>query len=102
MLDLLRNFDPLDLVLILAISLVAGLMLRRWYALAWSVMAAMLADFTLPLAYHLVTGNGWDLSWALAGQRFTDNEGGMLIWRTAAYFAVIAAVFAIKTAWRRR
>lgn len=102
MIDLLRTFDTLDLVLIGAISLFTGLMLRRWYALAWAVMAALAADFALPLLYNLVTGDGWDLAWARAAGRFVNNQGGMLIWRTAAYFAIIAVVFAIKAAWKRR
>lgn len=102
MLDLLRRFGTLDLILILAISLFAGLLLRRWYGLAWIVLGALFADFAVPLLYFLATGDGWDLAWASASQRFIDSSGGMLIWRTAAYFALIGAVFAVKTAWRRR
>lgn len=102
MLELLNNFSTLDLVLIAVISLIASMMLRRWYALAWIVMVALAADFALPLLYVLATGAGWDASWDSATARFVHKDGGILILRTAAYFALIGAVFGIKVAWRKR
>lgn len=102
MLDLLRNFSTLDMALIAPISLMSGLLLRRWYALAWAVMAALAADFALPFLYYLVTGDGLDNSWGRAAARFVDNDGGLLILRTAVYFAAIALVFGIKSAWKKR
>mgnify|MGYP000268303373 CR=1 FL=1 len=102
MLGLISNFGTLDVALIAAISLFAGLALRRWYALAWMVMAALVADFALPLIYWLISGDSWSLAWDSASRRFIDSSGGMLIWRTAFYFAAISAVFAIKLAWSRR
>jgi hypothetical protein len=102
MLDYLRNFSALDFALIVLIALFGGLLLRRWQALAWMVMAALAADFALPFAYYLLAGDGFDLAWARASRRFVDNEGGMLIWRTAAYFAIIGAIFGGKTAWGKR
>ncbi len=102
MLDVLRNFDALDFVLIGAISLFAGLMLRRWHALAWMVMAALTADYALPLLYFLAGGDGWARASASASARFLNSEGVMLILRTGLYFAAIAGVFAVKRAWGRR
>lgn len=102
MLDWLDRFSTLDIALIAVISVIAALILRRWHALAWTVIAALAADFALPLAYFLATGEGWDRAWAGAAGRFVYNEGGVLILRTVVYFGLIAALFAIKVAWRKR
>lgn len=102
MLSLLQEFETLDVILILAVSLWAGLMLRYWHALAWFVFASLAADFALPLLYTLATGAGWDEAWSLASMRYVYTDGGTVIWRTVAYFAVISLVFLIKVLWRRR
>lgn len=95
-------FGALDWALIAVISLIAVFVLHRWNALAWTVILALGADFALPGLYYLVTGDGWDNSWGRAASRFVDNPGGVLILRTAIYFALIGALFGIKVAWRKR
>ena len=102
MTDMFDVLGALDWALIAVISLVATLMLRRWTALAWTVIAALGADFALPALYYLATGDGWANSWGRAASRFVDDPGGVLILRTAVYFALIGAMFGVKFAWRRR
>ncbi|MCW5723331.1 MAG: hypothetical protein KIS81_00065 [Maricaulaceae bacterium] len=99
---LATGFQPFDWWLIIIISLVAALIMRRWTQLAGAAAIAFAVDAVVPFFYRVATGVPADLAYAIALVRVDERGGLVVLLRLALYLAVIAVLFAIKVRYGRR
>ncbi|MEO1040521.1 MAG: hypothetical protein AAFX09_13360 [Pseudomonadota bacterium] len=89
------GFAFADVLLWIAASLVAALVMRRWSQLTIAALLAYVADLLAPFVGRVITGIPADFAAQLAIERI-DEAGAAAVLRLFMYFGLIAALFQLK------
>jgi hypothetical protein len=90
------GFTPFDWWLILVLSLIAALIMRKWPQ--WPAAAAIvfMFDAIAPFIYRLATGVPADFAFDFAFSRLDERGGVVVLLRLAIYLVMIGLIFGAK------
>ncbi len=97
-----NSFTPSDLLLISAIALVCAGIMSHYGQIVAAVVLAVVADFTLPGIYALLTGAPVGEAMAASWTRLSGYSGATLMLRALVYFSAISILFGTRAAYGRR
>ena len=96
------GFTPFDWWLILVLSLVAALIMRKWPQ--WPAAAAIvfMVDAIAPFIYRVATGVPPDFAFDFAFSRLDERGGVVVLLRLAIYLVMIGLIFSAKRRYGQR
>lgn len=101
--DRLANaFTPYDWWLIVVLSLVAALIMRKWPQLPGAAAIAFLLDAIAPFFYRVATGVPADFAFDFAFARLDERGGVVVLLRLAIYLIMIGVIFGAKRRYGQR
>lgn len=98
---LASGFSPFDWWLIIVLSLVAALIMRKWPQWPAAAALAFLVDAIAPFFYRMATGMPANFAYEFAFSRLDENGGVAVLLRLAIYFLAIGGVFWAKRRYGR-
>ncbi|MHA6289046.1 hypothetical protein [Maricaulis sp. CAU 1757] len=99
---LASGFTPFDWWLIIVLSLIMALIMRRWGQWPAAAGLAFVIDAMAPFFYRLATGLPANFAFDLTFARLDANGGVVVLLRLALYLLVIGALFWSKRTWGPR
>ena len=91
-----QGFSGYDWWLILVLSLIAALIIRKWPQLTAAAAIAFAVDAVAPFIFRVATGVPVDLAFDIAFSRLDERGGVVVLMKLAIYFGLIGVIFAIK------
>ena len=98
---LTQAFTLYDWWLILVLSLIAALIMRKWPQWPAAAAIAFFADALAPFFYRWATGVPPDFAFDFAFSRLDERGGIVVLIRLALYMVVIGAIFWTKRKYSR-
>lgn len=99
---LASGFTPFDWWLIIVLSIVAALIMRRFGQLPAAAFIAFALDALAPFLYRFATGMPSNFAFELAFSRLDANGGVVVLLRLGIYFLAIGALYWAKRSWAHR
>ena len=98
---LASGFTPFDWWLIIVLSLVAALIMRKWPQWPAAAAIAFFIDAVAPFVYRWATGSPPDFAMDFAISRLDERGGIVVILRLAIYMLTIGAIYWTKRRYSR-
>lgn len=98
---LAAGFQPFDWWLIIVLSLVAALIMRKWPQWPGAAAIAFAVDAVAPFFYRWSTGIPPDFALDFAVSRLDERGGIVVLTRLAIYFVVIGIIYWTKRRYSR-
>ena len=99
---LAAGFTPFDWWLILVLSLVAALIMRKWPQWPAAAAIAFIIDAISPFIYRVATGVPLDFAMDFAVSRIDERGGLVVLLRLAIYLMMIGMIFGAKRRYGQR
>ena len=98
----LQGFSAFDWWLIVILSLVAALIMRKWTQWPAAAAIAFVVDAIAPFFYRVAMGVPPDFAFDFTFSRLDERGGIVVLMRLAIYLLAIGAVYATKRRYGRR
>jgi hypothetical protein len=98
---LTQAFTLYDWWLILVLSLIAALIMRKWPQWPGATFIAFAVDFVAPFFFRVATGVPADLASAIAISRLDERGGIVVLLKLAIYFVLIGVIYGTKRRYGR-
>lgn len=95
-------FTPYDWWLIVVLSLVAALIMRKWPQLPGAAAIAFMLDAIAPFIYRVATGVPPDFAFDFAFSRLDERGGVVVLLRLTIYLIMIGVIFGAKRRYGQR
>lgn len=98
---LAAGFTPFDWWLIIVLSLVAALIMRKWAQWPGAAAIAFMVDAAAPFIYRWATGVPPDFAFDFAFSRLDERGGVVVLMRLAIYMITIGSIYWAKRRYGR-
>lgn len=95
------GFQPFDWWLIIVLSLIAALIMRKWPQWPAAAALAFAIDAVAPFFYRVSTGIPADFAMDFAMTRLDERGGIVVLMRLAIYFIIIGMIYWTKKRYSR-